>query len=171
MRLCGCNRSSDCVAVATPAQAKGGGAQRALPGGGGLGDEGSGGGPQGDAQLADGTGTGTLERACVVGGRASVESHGEQMRNGGLIGGRRDAKAKNFHPNTFERRRSQLQVGGARPEGVAPAAAGTGANRRGAQGTAHGGGAAARPCRGLHGGTWSWAFWRLQAGLHRRVES
>jgi hypothetical protein len=47
-----------------------------------------------------------------------------------------------------------LQVGGARPEAVAPAAAGTGANRRGAQGAAHGGGAAARrPSRGLHGGT------------------
>jgi hypothetical protein len=45
--------------------------------------------------IDDGSGTGTLERACVVGGRiggrigglASVETDGEQMRNGGLAGG------------------------------------------------------------------------------------
>jgi hypothetical protein len=60
--------------------------------------------------IGDGTGTGTLERACVVGGRASVETNGEQMQTrngglvGGLVGGRTDSKpetkkAKKCHPN------------------------------------------------------------------------
>jgi hypothetical protein len=53
------------------------------------------------------------------------------------------------------------QVAARWPEWVGPAAAGTEANRRGAHGTAHGGGAAARPCRGaLPGGTWchTWSY-------------
>ena len=78
------------------------------------------------------------------------------------IGGRTDSKpeakkAKKYHsnPENEDGFNSKWEVGGARPEALAPAAAGTGANRHGAHGTAHGAAAKARPCRGLPRGTWS----------------
>jgi hypothetical protein len=81
----------------------------------------------------------------------------------GKIGGGRDAKPETkkgsncaLNPNNKGGLDSS-QVESVRPGCVGPAvpaAAGTGANRRGAHGTAHGAAAAARPRRGLSKGTW-----------------
>jgi hypothetical protein len=55
------------------------------------------GGRIGGRKVADMVNPETEERYVVEAGRASVETHGDQMRNGGLIGGRKGNEAQGNH--------------------------------------------------------------------------